>query len=143
MRGGQCPCAIWTTSLKAFGESSRGEEFVAFFEPPSLDERITNQYAVFSLPSSARLDFSAWLEARPVLARKLIVRADLKWEIRDKLDQANVTERVLFPGLDGLSRWLGRQYMKPEDVHLRAQDDAWSRQCDFGQQRRHCDFRNG
>ena len=99
-----------------------------FFEPPSLDERITNQFAVFSLMSNARLSFDSWLADEPTIGRKLILKAGLKWEIRDKLDQANMTERVLFPGLDGLSRWLGRHYVNPDNVHLRAQDDRWSAQ---------------
>lgn len=86
------------------------DSFVALLEPPSLDERIVNQFALFSLMSSpvARLD--AWLYDHPALCRRVILPAALKAEVRDKLDQANITERVLFPGLDGLSAWLKRYY---------------------------------
>ena len=101
--------------------------FVIFMEPPSLDDRIVNQVALFSIMSNppaardggaARLALDTWLaaleggraaDAAP-LYRKIRIPAGLKWEIRDKLDQANVTERVLFPGLDGLSAWLKRHY---------------------------------
>ncbi len=84
--------------------------YVIFLEPPSLDNNIVNQFALFSMMSgpAARLDH--WLETHPELYRRIIVPAELKWEVRDKLDQANITERVLFPGLDGLSRWLKRYY---------------------------------
>ena len=85
-------------------------QFVVFLEPPSLDARIVNQYAAFSLMNDAGARLDEWLEQRPELYRKVIVPAKLKWEIRDKLDQANITERMLFPGLDGLSRWLARYY---------------------------------
>jgi hypothetical protein len=84
--------------------------FVVFLEPPSLDPRILNQFALFSLMSSPRATLDDWLGAYPHLAFRVIVPASLKWEIRDKLDQANINERVLFPGLDGLSRWLTRYY---------------------------------
>jgi hypothetical protein len=84
--------------------------FVAFFEPPSLDERIINQYALFSLMSDPAASLDQWLAEHPGLFRRITLPADLKWEVRDKLDQANITERVLFPGLDGLSRWLKRYY---------------------------------
>jgi hypothetical protein len=50
------------------------------------------------------------LERNPELVRRIVIPAELKWEIRDKLDQANINERVLFPGLDGLSRWVARYY---------------------------------
>jgi hypothetical protein len=92
-------------------ESLGDDDYVVFLEPPSLDERIVNQYALFSLMSRAEARLDAWLEQRPELVRKVVVPAELKWEVRDKLDQANVTERVLFPGLDGLSRWLKRYYL--------------------------------
>ena len=90
------------------------KRFMLFFEPPSLDERIVNQYALFAFVSDPRLCHDEWLSEnvglQPNLCRKLIIPHSLKWEIRDKLDQSNITERVLFPGLDGLGAWLKRQY---------------------------------
>ena len=96
-------------SVAQFDRLSR-RPFVVFVEPPSLDPRIVNQLALFSLMSSASATMDDWLAAHPRLARRVIIPASLKWEIRDKLDQANINERVLFPGLDGLSRWLTRYY---------------------------------
>lgn len=96
-----------------------GNECVIFFEPPSLDDRIVNQAALFSMVSDPVRQLEEWLaehEAeQPGMFRKIIVPAVLKWEVRDKLDMANVTERVMFPGLDGLGAWL-RRYYSP--VHL-------------------------
>ena len=85
-----------------------------FFEPSSLDDRIVNQFALFSTLSEPDVGFDEWLRSDPELWRKVVIPARLKWEIRDKLDQANVTERVLFPGLDGLTSWLRRHY-SPND----------------------------
>lgn len=87
------------------------EDFMLFFEPPSLDARIVNQYALFSLLPDPAARVDQWLDAHPELCRKIVVKAELKWEARDKLDQANITERVLFPGLDGLCGWLKRHYL--------------------------------
>jgi hypothetical protein len=97
-------------SLRDFDALSR-EPFVVFVEPPAVDRRILNQFALFSLMSSPSAVLDDWLATHPELCRRVVVPARLKWEIRDKLDQANVNERVLFPGLDGLSRWLARYYM--------------------------------
>lgn len=98
------------STLARFDELGERNPFVVFMEPPSLDARIINQFALFSLMSSPTARLDDWLTQHPGLHRRLIIPASLKWEVRDKLDQANVTERVLFPGLDGLSRWLKRYY---------------------------------
>jgi hypothetical protein len=96
-------------TLREFDALSR-EPFVIFLEPPAVDRRILNQLALFSLMSSPVATLEGWLERHPELCRRVRIPAGLKWEIRDKLDQANINERVLFPGLDGLSRWLTRYY---------------------------------
>jgi len=88
--------------------------FTLFFEPPSIDDRIVNQFALFSMSSSSSLALDDWLAEHPEICRRILIPADLKWEIRDKLDQSNVTERVFFPGLEGLTAWLKRHY-SPRD----------------------------
>lgn len=89
------------------------EAFLAFLEPPSLNERIVNQFAVLSLLSSPVMTPAEFLATHPELCRRVIIPAAVKPEVRDRLDQSNVTERVLFPGLDGLCRWLTRYYTPP------------------------------
>lgn len=97
------------TSLREFDDLAK-EDFVVFLEPPSVDARIVNQFALFSLMNNPARALDKLLEQETVLARRIIIPAALKWEVRDKLDQAGITERMLFPGLDGLSRWLSRYY---------------------------------
>jgi hypothetical protein len=96
-------------SLREFDRLAR-TPFVVFLEPPSLDPRIVNQFGLFSLMSRPEAALDDWLARHPALARRIVIPAEMKWEVRDKLDQANINERVLFPGLDGLSRWLTRYY---------------------------------
>ncbi|MBV8051968.1 MAG: FRG domain-containing protein [Acidobacteriaceae bacterium] len=96
-------------TLGAF-ERLSSKPFLAFFEPPSLDDRLVNQAALFSVTSRADQSVSEWLRRHKQLFRRIVIPAALKREIRDKLDQANINERILFPGLDGLSQWLTRYY---------------------------------
>lgn len=96
-------------SLDKFDTLSRSA-FVVFFEPPSLDDRIGNQYAVFSVVSNPKILLDTWLQNHRSLFHKIIIPASQKWEIRDKLDKLNINERMLFPGLDGVASWLARYY---------------------------------
>jgi hypothetical protein len=102
-------------TLRDFDALSR-DTFLMFLEPPALDARILNQAALFSLMPSPSASLYEWLAEHPDLCRRVVVPAELKWEVRDKLDQANITERTLFPGLDGLSKSLQRYYLpRPRD----------------------------
>ena len=95
--------------------------FAVFFEPPSLDPRIVNQWGLFSMMNNSALRLDDWLVemsgSNPQLARKIVIPAHIKWEIRDKLDGMNLTERVLMPGLDGLSKVYVLGIEREKDTH--------------------------
>jgi len=101
------------TITSALGTNPRA----IFFEPPSIDGRIVNQFAYFSALSDRNVKLDEWLFeddiSSVVRSQMIIIPKDMKWEIRDKLDQSNINERMLFPGLGGLCSWLSRHY-KPK-----------------------------
>ena len=90
--------------------SEEESAFVVAFESPSLDTRIVNQFAIFTFMSQSNSLLDEWLMDKPDLYFRIRIPSSMKWEIRDKLDQVNINERVLFPGFDGLCKWLKRHY---------------------------------
>jgi len=102
--------AAHAPDLDRFDELTEDEPFVLFFEPPSLDERIVNQAAVLSAISDPRCHMEEWLAAQSELWRAWRIPPAVKAEIRERLDQSHVNERLLMPGLDGLAAWLRRYY---------------------------------
>jgi hypothetical protein len=102
---------LWT-SLPALEKDAKKypDDSLIFFEPPSFDDRIINQYALLSTTLSSNTIVSDWLIKHPALYRRIIIPKDMKWEFRDRLDQMNITERMSYPGLDGLCTWLKRWY---------------------------------
>jgi hypothetical protein len=100
--------------------SKEKSDFVVAFEPPSLDDRIVNQYAIFTFMSHSNAVLNEWLLDKPELYFRIKIPAKMKWEIRDKLDQVNINERVLFPGMDGLSKWLARHYSPKNEKDVKS-----------------------
>src|SRR4051794_15608500 len=87
-----------------------GTPYGLFFEPPTFDERIASQAAVLSVMSDPTCELGTWLEQHSGLGRAWRIAASLKADVRERLDQAHITERSLMPGLDGLAAWLRRYY---------------------------------
>ncbi|MFH1023058.1 MAG: FRG domain-containing protein [Planctomycetota bacterium] len=87
--------------------------FLMFFEPYSIDARIVNQYAMFSVMNGADHFVRKYLSEKlkdPRAVRRVRIPWRLKPKIRNMLDQCNITERMLYPDLDGLAAWLNRYY---------------------------------
>ncbi|MBI2908268.1 MAG: FRG domain-containing protein [Chloroflexi bacterium] len=81
-----------------------------WFEPPSVDQRIVNQFAYFSMMPGVMMRTDVWLNDHNCTWWKVNVRGDMKAEIRKRLYLINVTDRTLFPGLEGVARWQKAYY---------------------------------
>ena len=79
-------------------------------EPPSIDQRIINQYSYFSVVPHGMQDVEEYLKTRTANTVKYVIDRGLRWEISDMLDQFNITERTIYPELDGLTKMLARHY---------------------------------
>ena len=104
-----------TDAVKRY-DSDMESKAMVLLEPPSIDQRIVNQYSYFSVipvgmeHDNDDLGIEQFLEKYTDRTVKYTINAKLKWRIRDMLDHMNMNERIIFPGLDGLSKWLTRHY---------------------------------
>ena len=61
-------------------------------------------------------DIEAFFDQKTNNTIRYVIDKSLRWRIRDMLDQMNINERIMYPGLDGISSWLKRYYyVKEED----------------------------
>ena len=97
------------SSLEEYDEDMKGEAMV-IVEPPSYEQRIVNQYSFFAIVPSDMTDVVRFLDEHTEKTVKYIIKKEFRWKLRDLLDQLNISERIVYPGLDGLSQWLARHY---------------------------------
>lgn len=87
-------------------------EFACMIEPPSVDQRIVGQAAMFTLCSETTEPFDVFLSRRGLgdALTKFVVPADAVGRLRDQLDLTGIDERRLFPGLEGVAAAIRRYY---------------------------------
>ena len=98
-----------TNSIEDY-DRSMGSQSMVLVEPPSVDQRIVNQYSFFSMVPNGIRNLEAYLNENTDNTIKYIIDRKLRWDLRDILDQLNMNERTIYPGLDGISKWIARHY---------------------------------
>ena len=91
-------------------DEDMGDHSMAIIEPPSTNPRIVMQYSFFSVIPMGMPDLEAFLDAHTKHTVKYIIDKKLRWRVRDMLDSLNISERIFYPGLEGLSKWIARHY---------------------------------
>lgn len=91
-------------------DDDMGDKSFVVVEPPSIDQRIVNQYSFFTVMPNGIKDIEKFLDENTENTVKYEIDKSLKWDIRDILDQLNMNERMIYPGKDGIAKWLARHY---------------------------------
>ena len=91
-------------------DEDMGDQSLVCFEPPSVDQRIVNQYSFFSAIPSGIRNLEEFLDTHTENTVKYVIDKKLRWELRDILDQLNINERMVYPGTAGIAQWLARHY---------------------------------
>ena len=103
-------------SIKQY-DLDMGADSLVTVEPPSIDQRIVNQYSFFSILPQGITNLESYLNENTDHTVKYIIDKSLRWDLRDILDQLNMNERMIYPGKDGIAKWLARHYfVKPTDI---------------------------
>ena len=98
-----------TDSLYQYDEDM-GDRSMVIIEPPSTNDRIIMQYSFFSVIPMGMTDIEGFLNEHTQNTVKYVIDKQLRWRVRDMLDSLNISERLLYPGLEGLSKWIARHY---------------------------------
>ena len=98
-------------SIDDYNQDMSGKSII-FLEPPSIDLRIINQFSHFAVIPDALDPLDSFLDKLSFedAVYKFIIPNDKIDFFRRQLDYMNITERILFPGLDGISSYLKRRY---------------------------------
>jgi hypothetical protein len=101
-----------TSPWQLFTRDREATPFACVVEPPSLDERIVAQAAVFTMCSDKWHAFDEFLRSHGLAdtLTKYIIPPKSVAKIRDQLDLVGVDERRLFPDLDGVAAAIRRYY---------------------------------
>ncbi len=91
-------------------DSAMQNNNMVIVEPPSMDERMMNQYSFFSVVPAGVEKVEDILQYHDDAVTKYVISRKIRWQIRDILDMSNINERVVYPGLDGIAAWLSRHY---------------------------------
>lgn len=98
-------------SIDDYNQDMENSGFI-FLEPPSIDDRIVNQFSHLAIIPDSLDPLDDFLNSISVekTVYKFIIPYNKIDLFRRQLDYMNITERTLFPGLDGLAAYLKRRY---------------------------------